>query len=270
VAVEAERPSIQQDVSAGSATQSSLDAIGIRTVDGRAVRANRRPLADSAVARGMHEDHAKAAIDHLDCDFIVRVQSSGSAPTIESVYGVDFARAESSLAITVLHGLQETVVRSFAISASRQSRSPSTAQRDAEASARNDAAVTIAGAVTSDWISIGQNARPWIVEILQPDPAIATTAPDAATVGVRVLEYRPGIRVLLEVPEPQVAEVVASWSIGHALQTRPGFVRVQGRSAGLDWRVAWVAIGTAVASVMAILLVARARARRAPVHVGPV
>lgn len=261
VVVEAERPSMQRDRSAASATQSSLDAIGLRTIDGQAARANRRPLADTAVAQGMSEGPARAAIDQIEGDFIARIESGASTPIVEPVYGVNVARAELALSLTVLHGLRESVVRSLTVSARRQSRSPSTAQRDVEASAANDAAVSIAGTIASEWLAIGRDQRPWLVEVLQPDADVADDVMEPGLRNATVLEYRPGVRALFEMPGSQVTDAIAAGALGRVLQRRPGFLRVQALGGRRDWTLASIIIGAAIVSGTGALLLVRVRTR---------
>lgn len=260
VAIEPERPSSPDDRKASGGLQSALAQAGIRTLDGAAVRESRRAVVDSAVERGLDGDAGRAALDHLDADYLVRIESRQDPPRVEPVYGVDLHVAERHMTITLMRSQTDSVVRSWQHMAQGRSRSSQIALQDSEANAIPSVAVTVLAAIADEWIALAKGARPWIVEIHHPDQRISKALASGASGSIKVLEHRPGVRAVIEVAEPEVPQLDGLLGLGPELRRRPGVILVTADGRWPAW--AWILVGglgAIAASAACAALVARKR-----------
>lgn len=264
VAFEPERPTSAEDRRLAMALQAAVAEAGLRTVDGTAARESRRAAVDRAVHRGLDEPVGRATLDHLDTDFIARIESRTPAPRREEVYGVDLHVVERLSVVTLMRAQVDSVVTSWQDTTLRRSRSLKAAERDAEDAAIVNAVVPLLSAIAQDWIAIASGTRPWLVEILHPRSDIPRALDAAGDGTIKVLEHRPGIRAVIEVAHSDLPRLGESLSLGPAIRHRPGTLLVAPESTMRPpaWIVGAASVtGLSIAVVSLYLLRSRAKRR---------
>lgn len=207
-------------------------------------------VVDGAVDRGLDEQVARETLDHLDADFLARIENRPSASRLESVYGVELHVAERTCSVTLMRAQVDSVVVSWQDTTQRRSRSRGAAEQDAEANAVSSVAASVLAAIASDWIALASDSRPWIVEVLQPARDLPSALASGGTSTVTVLEHRPGVRSVIEVAQSDVGNIDDLIPTGSVIRKRPGVVLVAPRPTEA-W-MTWIAGGAAL-SILACL-----------------
>jgi hypothetical protein len=244
IAVEPERPTSVEDRRMSRELQAALASAGLRTVDGTAVRESRRTVVDEAVDRGLDGQVARETLDHLDADFIARIENRPTASRLESVYGVELHLAERTCSVTLMRAQVDSVVVSWQDITQRRSRSRGAAEQDAEANAISSVAASLLAAIASDWIALAGDTRPWIVEVLHPIRDLPSALASGGKSTVTVLEHRPGVRSVIEVRQSDVASIEELIPMGSVIRKRPGVVLLAPRSMASS--ITWIAGGAAL------------------------
>lgn len=260
VAIEPERPASPDDRKASSALQSFLAESGLRTLDGTSVRESRREIVDGAVERGLSPDLGRKALDHLDTDYLIRVESRTDATRPESVYGVEMHLAERTVTVTVMRSQVDSVVRSWRETTQRRSRSSQSAQTDAEATALSLASCSALAAIAEEWIALASGARPWILELQQPSLRVSEALATGQSMPLTILEHRPGVRAVIEVAEADIPGLDRLLGLGVPARARPGILLVAREPEPFEGQ--WKAIGAAAAVAGAIGTALLLRRRR--------
>jgi hypothetical protein len=249
--VEAERPENAGDQRAAAQLQQGLAELGIVAVDAEAARARRRSLADAAVEGGMDAEAGRAAIDRPDVDFVLRVRWSKRDERDGASYGISLSSCEITIASTLLRiGNQSSVPVSPGIGSAR-SRSPRAADIEAERIAVEDAVLGVAAVVSAEWMALAADERPWIIEVQSPNGVdLAAIAGTARSGDVVVLEDRPGIGALINVPGGVARQIESGPAVGAVLLHRPGFILISGGRAHREMGAAWLFGGIGLLSVV--------------------
>ena len=249
--VEAERPENAGDQRAAAQLQQGLAELGIVAVDAEAARARRRSLADAAVKDGMDAEAGRAAIDRPDVDFVLRVRWSKRDEPDGASYGISLSSCEITIASTLLRiGNQSSVPVRPGIGTAR-SRSPRAADIEAERMAVDGAVLGVAAVVSAEWMALAADERPWIIEVQAPNGVdLAAIAGTARSGDVVVLEDRPGIGALINVPGGVARQIESGPAVGAVLLHRPGFILISGGRARPEMGAAWLFGGIGLLAVV--------------------
>lgn len=251
ILLEAERPEHAADRRCCGLLAEALGAQGIRCADGEEARGRRRSLADRGAESGIPAARLRAGLDRPDVDFVVRVSHAERDVGAVAAYGIQIAARECTLSAVVIRTPDQAAMEVAPASAVARSASPSAASREAEASAVRLAAEHVAGAIRSDWLDLLEGRRAGFIEILPLDETDALRfAETIERTGARILENRPGIRTLVEVPAGDPGKVAEALGAGEVLQRRPGYMLVASTPPPPTW--AWIA-GAAVLGLVAVL-----------------
>jgi hypothetical protein len=252
VLVEAERPENPSDLHAAASVQQSLAQLGLIAIDSQAAHAHRRAGADAAVREGLDPGAARAAIDRLDVDFILRIRWSRREESDIASYGILLSSCEVTLAPTLLRSSDHSSLPADAGIGVGRSRAARAAESDAERLALDAVTHAVMRAVSVEWIALAMDERAWVIEVHGVSGGVPT-AVERASRGdeVVVLEDRPGIGALMKASPEAARRVIAESEPGTVLQRRPGFLLVaRDTSESPDTFPWWV--GVVIALVVAV------------------
>lgn len=258
VVVEPERPTSLQDRHACAAALSELRRLGLRAVDGEHARSARRDAADGAVARGLDESRARAALDASEGDFVLRIGVRIRAGEV-AAYGISlqFVDAVVSQSLTRVGASAAVEVPSSAASA--RSKSEQSAERTALKWAVRDGVAAAAAAISHEWIQTLEERRPWSLELIDSSALCIKTLREQDP-SLRLLEHNPGVRSILEGSAASVQAAAASFGTLRIDRERPGYVRMTCPKSRIAGSGLWL-----VATLFATLLAAAAwRVMRRP------
>lgn len=269
VMVEAERPERTEDRRVVARVISLLADCGLRAVDGEEYRRRRRELADGANAQGLQADEARAALERIDADYVLRVSVSVSDAGSSESYGMRIDRRGCSLAPTLMRVPELAVL---AVDPSAAESGSSTGDAAAE-SAQQAAAVLLAASVTeavcADWLAVAEGRRAWVLELAGgvQDPRAAIESVGAG--GAEVLEHVPRGRTLVRVDGETVSRLRATSEPGCILALRPGYVRVSmptlaGAADGRGGLIVGMSVAAAALAAAALAWTFSARGPSAP------
>lgn len=266
VMVEPERPERSEDRRAVALVVSRLADLGVRAVDGEAFRVRRREVTDGAGARGLNAGEARAALDRVEADFVLRVSVAISDAGSSESYGMRIERRGCVLAPTLLRVPDQAVLAVDAAAAESGSSAPAAAEDSAQQSAADALARSVAEAVRSDWQAASEGRREWIVEIEDgdEDPRAALDAIGAG--GATVLEHVPRGRTVIRADADTVMRLRAQAGTDRIRTLRPGYVRLSPAVPGVARQepgAGLIGASIAAALVAAVVLAWTVRSRRA-------
>lgn len=267
VLVEAERPERPDDRRAVALVLARLAEYGIVTVDGEAFRARRREVADAAAVSGASREDARAALDRVDADFVLRVSVVVSDAGSSESYGMRIERRSCALAPSLVRRSDDSALAVEAVSADGASASAQLAAEAATQVAARELAISVTEAACAEWRAVRDGGRPWIVEFAgqsSPEAALQALGPGDAA----LLEHVERGRTLVLADARSVERLAQRHASSLGLR-RPGFIRMAALSAGEDappslpgW--APIAAACAVGCVVVLWMV-----RRSPSGVAP-
>ena len=226
VMVEPQRPERAEDRRAVALVVSRLADLGFRAVDGEAFRSRRREVADGADARGLDAGMARAALERIEADFVLRVSVTVSDAGSAESYGMRIERRGCVLAPTLLRVPDQAVLAVDAAAAESGSSSPVAAVESAQQSAASMLARSVAEAVVSDWRAVSEGRREWVVEIEGGDDDPRSTLESIGAGTATVLEHVPRGRTLAKADAPTVAQLRVLAGAERIRASRPGYVRL--------------------------------------------
>jgi hypothetical protein len=266
VLVEAERPERSDDRRAVALVLARLAECGVVTIDGEAFRARRREVAD-AVA-GVSSEDARAALDRMDADFVLRVSVAVSDAGSLDSYGLRIVRRSCALAPSLIRCSDDSALAIAAVSADGGSASAQLAVESATQVAALELALAVTEAVCADWRAVRDGTRPWLVEFFgqsSPEAAMEAFGSGDAT----LLEHVELGRTLVSANAASVGRMAQRFEASVRLR-RPGFIRMDGARAGQGAQSsvpAWVFIAAAggVACAAVVLWAFRHHSAERPV-----
>lgn len=242
VVVEPERPADPMDLRIAAQVEAVLTHSGFHAMNGDSVRSQRRELTDKAVGNGMPAELGRSLLDLQDADFVLRVSQARRVVSRPESYGMKLKTYEVTVTISVLRAADHSLMIILPTVATATSASEISAERKCEEAAVSDASLGAAAIVASRWVGLASGEHPCLMEIEAPSRAecarIALAASDEKVV---ILENRPGIRCLVEMPFSAVNAALSDQSFGAVMQRRPGYVLVSATSASY-WKTpfAWI------------------------------
>lgn len=254
VLVEAERPERPDDRRAVALVLARLAECGIVTVDGEAFRARRREVADAAAVSGASRDDARASLERVDADFVLRVSVAVSDAGSSESYGMRIERRTCTLAPSLVRRSDDSALAVGAVSADGASASAQSAAETATQVAARELAISVTEAASAEWRAVRDGARPWLVEFAgqsSPEAALRALGPGDAT----LLEHVDRGRTLVSADAGSVERLIRGRASSVGLR-RPGFVRMAEFRDGADsapWVPGWASIAAAVTAASVVV-----------------
>lgn len=222
VLVEAERPERSDDRRAVAFVLARLAECGVVTIDGEAFRARRREVADSVA--GVSSEGARAALDRMEADFVLRVSIAVSDAGNLDSYGLRIVRRSCALAPSLIRCSDSSALAIAAVSADGGSASAQLAVESATQIAALELALAVTEAACADWRAVRDGARPWLVEFSgqsSPEDAMEALGSGDAT----LLEHVERGRTMVSASAASAGRMAQRFEASVRLR-RPGFIRV--------------------------------------------
>jgi hypothetical protein len=204
---------------------------------------------------GVSSEGARAALDRMEADFVLRVSIAVSDAGNLDSYGLRIVRRSCALAPSLIRCSDSSALAIAAVSADGGSASAQLAVESATQIAALELALAVTEAACADWRAVRDGARPWLVEFSgqsSPEDAMEALGSGDAT----LLEHVERGRTMVSASAASAGRMAQRFEASVRLR-RPGFIRVdvarsdQGPGPSMPTWISIAAVG-AVACVLGL------------------